>query len=93
MAKKIIENLDSVHGMANSKLVSLSKELLDAVVQSSGIRDWDSAMNESQIKEARIVLGFLNSTDRLMKTKLQVFRMTGLDKKLEAVKEHSSQME
>jgi hypothetical protein len=43
-------------------------------------------MTPEKLKEAKIVLWFLNSTKNVMKTKMAFFKMTGMIKKIKNYK-------
>ncbi len=79
---------DTLEDIGQSSLVQLSSELLDAVVQSSGIKKMEK-MGEDEIKQARVVLGFLNAADKVMRTKIQYFKMANIDEKVAALKDRA----
>lgn len=76
---------DTLEDIGQSDLVKLSRELLEAVVQSSGIKKMDK-IGDEEIKQARVVLGFLNATDKVMRTKIQYFKMANIDAKVAEIK-------
>lgn len=79
------KRLDSLEGMHESDLVQTAKDLLDAAIKSTSILELQE-MTPQKLQEAKLVLGFLNATNNLMQTKLNVFKMTGLSEKVAAVK-------
>ena len=72
--------------MRDSDLVQKAKDLLDASIKSTGIMELEE-MTPQKLQEAKLVLGFLNATNNLMQTKLNVFKMTGMAEKIQAVKD------
>lgn len=79
---------DTMEDIGKSDLVKLSRELLEATVQSSKIKEMES-MGEEDLKRARVVLGFLNAADKVMRTKIQYFKMANVDDKIAAFKERA----
>lgn len=76
--------LDTLPGMRDIDLVTLSKNLLDASIKSTGVLDLEE-MTPQKLQEAKLVLGFLNATNNIIQTKLNVFKMVGLGEKVNAV--------
>jgi hypothetical protein len=72
-----IENLD---------LVQMSRDLLEAVIENTAILEGKKEMTEQGLKEAKLVLGYLNATNNQVKTRMQWFKMTGLESKIKRVK-------
>lgn len=72
-----IENLD---------LVQMARDLLEAVVENTAILEGKKKMTEQGLKEAKLVLGYLNATNNQVKTRMQWFKMTGLEAKIERVR-------
>lgn len=73
---KHIENLD---------LVQMSRDLLEAMVESTAILE-GKKMTEQGLKEAKMVLGYLNATNNQVKTRMQWFKMTGLESKISRIR-------
>lgn len=71
-----IENLD---------LVQMARDLLEAMVESTAILE-GKKMNEQGLKEAKLVLGYLNAANNNVKTRMQWFKMTGLESKINRVR-------
>lgn len=82
---------DELNDIGDSDIVQLSRGLLDATVKSTAIMQMEE-MTPAKLQEARLVLGFLNATNAVMKTKMQYFRMAGLTGKIDAVKERSKSL-
>ena len=76
---------DTMEHIKKSDLIQLSRNILDATVQSTKVLEIDE-MTPMKLQEAKLVLGFLNSANNVMKTKMQFFKMAGLEKKVEAIK-------
>lgn len=78
---------DTIEHLESSDLVQLSRDLLESVVESTKMLTLPK-MTPNKLQEAKIVLGYLNAARNTMDTKIKVFKLTGLDKKIEAVKNH-----
>lgn len=76
---------DTVEHIENSDLVQMSRELLDSLVTSTAILD-GKKMNEQGLKEAKTVLGYLNASINATKTRMQWFKLTGLENKVRSVR-------
>lgn len=85
------KSVDTLQGMKDYSLVGLSKQLLDASVKSTGILSLEE-MTPQKLQEAKLVLGFLNATNSVMKTKINIFKMVGLDEKVQAIEEMSKRL-
>lgn len=79
---------DTIDTLKDNDLVAKAQDLLQAVIKSTNILEIEE-MKVEDIQKAKIVLGFLNSTNSLMKTKLNVFRMTDVGEKVKALEEQS----
>ena len=77
---------DTLEDIKNTDLVQLSRQLLDAAVVSTNALSTKSELSEQHLKELRLVLGFLNATNNVIKTKIQYFKMVGVSDKIEAIK-------
>jgi hypothetical protein len=74
-----------------TNLVGKANQLLDAIVESTdAMKPYN--LNEQKLKEIKLVLGFLNACNNVINTKLKYFKMVGVDKKIEAVKERSKKV-
>ena len=83
--KLIVRNPDTVDNIQNNDLVQISQKLLDRMISSTGMLSIKE-MTPNKAKEAKLVLGYLNVTNNVIKTKMQFFKMVGLDGKIKAVK-------
>lgn len=83
MTKKYIK--DKPEHIENLDLVQMSRDLLEAMVESTAILE-GKKMTEQGLKEAKMVLGYLNAANNQVKTRMQWFKMTGLDNKIKSVK-------
>lgn len=83
--KKNLVVADSLDTIRDTDLVQTARNLLDSVVQSTDMMKIQE-MTPKKLQEAKIVLGFLNATTNTIKTKMQFFKMVGIDNKIEAVK-------
>lgn len=90
MANKIVKP-DTMNDIGNTDLVQLSRKLLDSAVRSSKALNLQT-LNEKSLKELRLVLGFLNVTNNIVKTKMSYFKMVGLGEKVDAVKKLSKKL-
>ena len=79
---------DTLKDLEKSDLIQFSRDLLESVVQSTNMLNAPE-MTIKKLQEAKIVLGFLNAARNAMDTKIKMFKLTGLDKKIEAVQNHS----
>ena len=79
---------DSIEHIENSDLVQMSRKLLEALIKSTAILNGGkkSKMSEQGLKEARAVLGYLNASINATRTKLQWFKLTGLQSKIDKVR-------
>lgn len=88
--KKTKFNPDTLGHIERSDLIQLSRELLDAVVRGTAILEVkDKEMTPEKLKESKVVLGYLNAADKTIKTKMQYFKMTGVQRKVDAIKQMS----
>lgn len=79
---------DNLGDVEQSDLLQLSSALLDSVVASTNVLEIRD-MTPEKLKECKLVLGYLNATNSVMKTKLGFFKMVGLAPKLDAIKKKS----
>lgn len=82
---------DEIKHIENSSLVQLSRDLLEALVESSAILNGEK-MTMTSLLEAKVVLGYLNASINATKTRMQWFRMTGLEDKIKQVKASSGKI-
>ena len=82
---------DGIKHIENSSLVQLSRDLLEALVESSAILNGEK-MTMTSLLEAKVVLGYLNASINATKTRMQWFRMVGLEDKIKQVKASSSKI-
>jgi len=76
---------DSIETLQSTDMVQLSYALCLQVINATNMENIKEITPE-KLREMKLVLGYLNMADRAMKTKMQVFKMTGLDDKVAAVK-------
>lgn len=82
----MINEMDTLEGMRDSDLVSMAKKLFEATVKSTDLLNVGvGEMTVDKVREGKLVLGFLNATNKIMQTKLSVFKMVGLPEKIAAV--------
>ena len=79
---------DTKAELERSPLVQMSRDLLINLVDSTSMLE-KKDMNESGLKEAKVVLGYLNAANNTMKTRMQYYRMTDLPNKIRAVKKRA----
>lgn len=91
MARNKLIKADTIEDIGNTDLVQLSRKLLDSAVKASNALNLKS-FNEKSLKEMRAVLGFLNVTNSIVKTKMSYFKMVGLTDKYKAVKKISKKL-
>ena len=95
MEKSIIQTVgfkpDSLLDIEDSDLVQLSRKLLNSIVDSSGLL-LPQELTTDKIKQARIIVSFINATANVMRTKMSYFKMIGLDDKVNALREHSKDL-
>lgn len=82
---------DTIDDLKESDLVQISRQLLEAVIRSTAVMKLEK-MTPEKLKECRTVLGFLNAANNTLKTKLNIFRLTGMTDKLKFMKEHSKSL-
>lgn len=83
--KKSKETLEDLKEIV---FVNMAKELLECSVQSSDVLRKKKYTPES-LKEAKLTLGYLNAFLNAYKTRLQFFKLTGVDKKIAMVRKLS----
>lgn len=76
---------DSIKHLEESNLIQLSRDLLLKMVESSAILE-GKKMTEQSLKEARLILGYLNASHNILRTRMHFFKMTGLESKIERIK-------
>lgn len=79
---------DSPSSLAENDLVYKARTLLDSVINSTNILEIEE-MTPEDIQKAKVVLGFLNATNSLIKTKMNVFKMTNISEKVRAIEEQT----
>ena len=82
---------DKMEHIENLNLVQLSRDLLEAMVESTAIME-GRKMTEQGLKEAKIVLGYLNAANTNVKTRIGWFRMQGLEDKVRKVKDRTEKV-
>ena len=82
---------DKMEHIENLNLVQLSRDLLEAMVESTAIME-GRKMTEQGLKEAKIVLGYLNAANANVKTRIGWFRMQGLEDKVKKVRERTEKV-
>lgn len=88
---KIIKTSDSIEDIKDTDIVKLTRTLLNSMVASTGLTN-PQEMTPSKLQEAKVVLGYVNAQIHAIKTKMQFFKMIGLDEKVKAVKDHSKEL-
>ena len=91
MTKKSEFVPDTMENLKGSDLIQLSRKLLTAVVDSTNMLEVQE-MTQNKLKEAKVVMGFLNAADRAMKTKMSYFKMAGVKDKVEAIKKNGKRL-
>lgn len=91
--KKLLKvySKDKLEHIENLNLVQLSRDLLLAMVESTAIME-GKKMTEQGLKEAKIVLGYLNAANSNVKTRIGWFKMSGLENKVKSVKERTEKV-
>ena len=82
---------DTIKELEKSDLIQFSRALLDSVVESTNMLTIQE-MTPKKLQEAKIVLGFLNAARNAMDTKIKMFKLTGLDKKVIAIQKHNKKV-
>ena len=67
-----------------SNLIQLSRGLLNSIVESTDLLN-PKQMTPAKLGEAKVVLGFLNASLKALQTKMQYFKMIGVNGKIKAV--------
>lgn len=75
---------DTIKHIEDSDLIQLSRNLLDSIVTSTDMLN-PKNMTPERLAEAKIVLGYLNSSNNALKTKMQYFKMMGIGEKIKIV--------
>ena len=81
---------DTKDTIEQSNLVQMSRSLLDSLVESTAILN-GKKMTEQGLKEAKMVLGYLNASIHATKTRMQWFKMTGLEDKIDRVRKSNGE--
>ena len=68
---------DTMDDISQTDLIKVSRRLLDASIDSSGILEIGE-MTPEKLREAKMVLGFLNATNNVVKTRMQFYKMIGI---------------
>lgn len=82
---------DKPEDIENLDLVQMARDLLEAMVESTAILE-GKKMTEQGLKEAKLVLGYLNAANNNVKTRMQWFKMTGLESKINSVRARASKI-
>ena len=88
---EIIKSSDSMEDIKDTDIVKLTRTLLNSMVASTGLTN-PQEMTSSKLQEAKVVLGYVNAQIHAIKTKMQFFKMIGLDEKVKAVKDHNKDL-
>jgi hypothetical protein len=84
---------DTMNDISDSDIVQLAKGLLDAVVRSSGIESLQQGeLTPEKLREVKMVLGYLNATNSVMKTKMSFFKMVGVDEKVREIRRRGREL-
>jgi len=86
-----VKKVDTIQDVTENDMIGLTRELLDKVVVSSGIKE-QSNMDKDGARNAKIVLGYINAVNSTINTKIQIFKMVGLIDKVKAIKKRSSRL-
>ena len=90
---KIIVKPDTIEDIKKNDLMQLANDLLGSVVRGTDMLSLSANdMSPEKLKEAKLVLGYLNAANSIIKTKMQFFKMTGLDKKLKSIKDSAKKL-
>jgi len=92
MNKIVKYEKDTQKHIDETSMVQLSRDLLLKVVETTGIMQ-STKMTEEGLKQAKLVLNYLNAVNSTIKTRLQFFKMTGLNDKIRRVKARSKVVE
>jgi len=86
--KKLLKiySKDKIEHIENLNLVQLSRDLLTAMIEATALLEGQK-MTEQGLKEAKLVLGYLNAANSTVTTRIGWFRMSGLQEKVKKVKE------
>ena len=82
---------DTLETIEQDDVLQLTRNLLDATVKATDMLNITEFTPE-KLKEAKMVLGYINAVRGLMTTKLQVFKMTGINEKVKIIREVSKQL-
>jgi hypothetical protein len=84
---------DNLKTLKGSDMIQMSRELLDAAVRSTEILKLKPGeMTPEKLKEAKVVLGYVNATNNVMKTRINILKMTGIQAKCKAIKSKSKSL-
>ena len=82
---------DTPEHIENLDLVQMARDLLEAMVESTAILE-GKKMTDQGLREAKLVLGYLNAANNNVKTRMQWFKMTGLESKIDRVRAQTNGM-
>jgi len=88
--KKLLKvySRDKIEHIENLNLVQLSRDLLTAMIEATALMEGQK-MTEQGLKEAKLVLGYLNAANSTVKTRIGWFKMSGLQDKVKKIKERT----
>lgn len=75
---------DTLIDVQDSDLVQKSQRLLEAIIISTKALE-PKRLDEHGLRERKVVLGYLNAANNIIKTKMQFFRMINIEAKVQAV--------
>lgn len=79
---------DTMEDVLETDIIQMSRALLEAVVDSTGLMGLQE-MTPEKLKEGKLVLGFLNATRNAVNTRMQIFKLVGLDDKMDAIRDRA----
>jgi hypothetical protein len=82
---------DTMDDLQNSDLIQLSRKLLDVMIGSTNMMSLKK-MTPEKLRECKTVLSYLNSCNSIMKTRISVFRLTGMEEKIKFMKDRAKEM-
>jgi len=90
-SKEVAVVPDTMEDVEKSDLLKTAGKLLNATVNATDILNLKE-MTPVKLKESKLVLGYLNATNSIMKTKMTLFKMVGLGDKVKNAKRYSKRL-
>ena len=79
---------DTMEDVTETDIIQMSRSLLEAYVDATGVFKITEMTPES-LKNGKLLLGFLNATRNAVNTRMQIFKLVGLDDKMDAIRDRA----